>query len=71
MLSRFFIQRPIAASVISIVIVIAGAVAQTGLPVSKFPEITAIFCYNDLLAMGNPTRCRPGLLQVYLRPNSA
>lgn len=40
MLSRFFINRPIAASVISIVIVISGAVSQTGLPVSKFPEIT-------------------------------
>nr|NIL98246.1 MMPL family transporter [Planctomycetales bacterium]NIP86398.1 MMPL family transporter [Planctomycetales bacterium] len=40
MLSRFFINRPIFASVISIVIVIAGAVSQTALPVSKFPEIT-------------------------------
>jgi HAE1 family hydrophobic/amphiphilic exporter-1 len=40
MLSRFFINRPIFASVISIVILIAGAVSQTGLPVSKFPEIT-------------------------------
>jgi len=40
MLSRFFIHRPIFATVISIVIVIAGAVSQTSLPVSKFPEIT-------------------------------
>lgn len=40
MLSRFFIQRPIFASVISIVIMIAGVVSQAGLPVSKFPEMT-------------------------------
>lgn len=39
MISRFFIHRPIFASVISIVIMIAGAVAQRGLPVAKFPEI--------------------------------
>jgi HAE1 family hydrophobic/amphiphilic exporter-1 len=40
MISRFFIHRPIFATVISIVIVIAGAVAQVGLPIAKFPEIT-------------------------------
>ena len=40
MISRFFIHRPIFASVISIVILIAGVVSQSGLPVSKFPEIT-------------------------------
>jgi len=40
MLSRFFIYRPIFASVISIVIVIAGLVSQSALPISKFPEIT-------------------------------
>ncbi len=40
MISRFFIHRPIFASVISIVIMIAGAVAQRGLPIAKFPEIT-------------------------------
>lgn len=40
MFSRFFIHRPIFASVISILIVIAGAVSFFGLPVSKFPVIT-------------------------------
>ncbi len=40
MLSRFFIHRPIFASVISIVIVIAGLVSQSALPIAKFPEIT-------------------------------
>jgi len=40
MLSRFFIHRPIFASVISIVIVIAGLVSQASLPIAKFPEIS-------------------------------
>ena len=39
-MSRFFINRPIFAIVISIVIVIAGAVSLISLPISKFPEIT-------------------------------
>ena len=40
MFSRFFIERPIFSIVISIVIVIAGAVSQLGLPIAKFPDIT-------------------------------
>ncbi|MFO7712814.1 efflux RND transporter permease subunit [Desulfosarcina sp.] len=40
MFSRFFIQRPIFASVISIVIVIAGMVTLGNLPVAQYPEIT-------------------------------
>jgi len=39
-MSRFFIFRPIFATVISIVIVIAGIVSQSALPVAKFPEIS-------------------------------
>ena len=39
MLSRFFIHRPIFAAVISIVIVLAGLVSQSALPIAKFPEI--------------------------------
>ncbi len=39
MISRFFIERPIFATVISLVIVIAGLVSFGSLPVSKFPEI--------------------------------
>jgi hydrophobe/amphiphile efflux-1 (HAE1) family protein len=38
-MSKFFINRPIFASVISIVIVIAGIVSFTSLPVAKFPEV--------------------------------
>jgi hydrophobe/amphiphile efflux-1 (HAE1) family protein len=38
-MSHFFIDRPIFASVLSIVFVILGAVAFTRLPVAQFPEI--------------------------------
>lgn len=40
MFSKFFIQRPIFATVLSIVIVMAGAVTLGGLPVAQYPEIT-------------------------------
>jgi len=40
MLSRFFIDRPIFASVISVLIVIAGGVALFTLPIAEYPEIT-------------------------------
>ncbi|MEW6110941.1 MAG: efflux RND transporter permease subunit [Thermodesulfobacteriota bacterium] len=40
MLSRFFIHRPIFASVISILIVIAGAVSIFQLPISQYPDIS-------------------------------
>src|SRR5882757_1525257 len=39
-LSRFFIDRPIFAGVVSIVIVLAGALAIVVLPVSEYPEVT-------------------------------
>ena len=38
-MGNFFIRRPIVAMVISIVMVIVGTVALTGLPIAKFPEI--------------------------------
>ncbi|HZH52883.1 MAG TPA: efflux RND transporter permease subunit [Microvirga sp.] len=38
-MSRFFIDRPIFASVLSIVIVLAGLVAMRILPVAQYPEI--------------------------------
>ncbi len=40
MLSRFFINRPIFASVISILIVLAGGVCIFSLPIAQYPEIT-------------------------------
>ena len=39
MLSRYFIERPILASVISILIVFAGAISMFGLPIAQYPEI--------------------------------
>ncbi len=42
MISRIFINRPILASVLSIVVVIAGFVALSGLPINQYPEITPV-----------------------------
>ena len=39
-MSRFFIERPIFASVVSIIIVIAGLVTLVTLPIAQYPEIT-------------------------------
>src|SRR6266849_2736675 len=38
-MARFFINRPIVAIVISIVIVLSGLVAMSGLPVAQFPDL--------------------------------
>ena len=40
MISRFFIDRPIFATVLSIVITLAGTVAVFNLPVAQYPEVT-------------------------------
>ena len=40
MISRFFIDRPIFASVLSIVITLAGSIALFTLPITQYPEIT-------------------------------
>ncbi|MCE5268836.1 MAG: efflux RND transporter permease subunit, partial [Planctomycetaceae bacterium] len=40
MISRFFIDRPIFASVLSLVILLAGAVTFSGLPLAQYPNIT-------------------------------
>ena len=39
MVSLFFIQRPIFASVISILIVIVGLVALVSLPIARYPDL--------------------------------
>ena len=39
-MSRFFIERPVFAAVIAIVIVILGCVAAPMLPVAQYPNIT-------------------------------
>ncbi|MCH5329030.1 MAG: efflux RND transporter permease subunit, partial [Coprobacter sp.] len=40
MISKFFIDRPIFATVIAILMVLAGAVTLRTLPVAQFPDIT-------------------------------
>ena len=40
MISHFFIDRPIFASVLSIVLTIAGAVAVFTLPIAQYPEVS-------------------------------
>src|SRR3984885_4592187 len=40
MLARFFVDRPIFATVISVVITLAGLVAVFTLPVAQYPEVT-------------------------------
>ncbi|MCP6755932.1 efflux RND transporter permease subunit, partial [Klebsiella pneumoniae] len=40
MFSRFFIDRPIFAAVMSLVIALAGLVALPTLPVAQYPQIT-------------------------------
>src|SRR5436189_4758742 len=40
MFSHFFIERPIFASVMSIIITLAGAVAVINLPLAQYPQIT-------------------------------
>jgi HAE1 family hydrophobic/amphiphilic exporter-1 len=40
MLSRFFIERPIAANVIAIVTMLLGVVSLFGLPIEQYPQIT-------------------------------
>ena len=37
--SRFFIDRPIFAAVLSIVIFLAGGIAMFALPISEYPEV--------------------------------
>lgn len=39
MISKFFIDRPVFATVLSIIIVIAGLMSMRGLPVSQYPDI--------------------------------
>ena len=42
MFSRFFIERPIFAAVVAIIITLAGLIAMTQLPVAQYPTITPV-----------------------------
>src|SRR3569623_3720848 len=39
MISKFFIERPVLANVIAILLVVIGAVAVSGLPVAQYPDV--------------------------------
>src|SRR6266436_5895428 len=39
MFARFFVDRPVFATVLSLVIVIIGLVALQGLPIAQYPEV--------------------------------
>ena len=51
-MSRFFINRPIVAMVISIIMVIVGLVTLLGLPVAQFPKIVPPEIYIRRLTSG-------------------
>src|ERR1700694_4479558 len=40
MLARFFIDRPIFATVVSVVITLCGGIAMMALPIAQYPQIT-------------------------------
>ena len=42
MISDFFIDRPIFATVLAVVISIAGLVAMVNLPIAQYPQITPV-----------------------------
>jgi len=42
MLSRFFIERPVFAAVVALIICLAGLVSMTQLPVAQYPTITPV-----------------------------
>jgi len=42
MISQVFIKRPVLASVLSIIIVLAGLISLGGLPITQYPEITPV-----------------------------
>ena len=39
MISKFFIERPVLANVIAILMIVIGAVALYGLPVAQYPNV--------------------------------
>ena len=66
--SRFFIDRPIFASVMSIVITLAGLVAIPNLPVAQYPQITPP---SIIVSVQLPRRRRQGRRRVGRRAHRA
>ncbi len=42
MISHLFIRRPVLASVLSIIVILAGLISLVGLPITQYPEITPV-----------------------------
>src|SRR5262249_8093329 len=61
--SHFFIDRPIFASVLSLIILIVGGIAQTRLPLAEYPEIAP--------PTVNVTATYPGASAAALAPAAA
>ena len=38
-ISRFFVDRPVFAGVLSVLIVVAGLIGMRSLPISEYPEV--------------------------------
>src|SRR5213592_4644175 len=51
-MSKFFINRPIVAMVISIIMVIVGLVTLVGLPVAQFPKVVPPEIYISAVYVG-------------------
>ena len=49
-LSKFFIDRPIFAGVLSLLIFLGGLIAVRGLPISEYPEVVPMDVKAELAA---------------------
>ncbi|MBI1189684.1 MAG: multidrug efflux RND transporter permease subunit [Tepidisphaera sp.] len=56
MISKFFINRPVFAGVISIILVLLGAVAAGTLPIAQYPELAPPIVHVDALYPGANAR---------------
>jgi multidrug efflux pump len=59
MFSRFFIERPVFAAVISIIIVLAGLVAMRALPIEQYPTIIPVQVTVNTTYLGADSRRWP------------
>ena len=64
MFTRFFIDRPIFASVLSIVTTLAGGLALVNLPIAMFPQIApptvSVTCQYPGASAQRPCHHKPG-----------
>ena len=67
MIPRFFIDRPIFATVLSVFITLAGSLAVTVLPVAQYPPIAPPTIQIDC---NYPGAARSSCLRRLLRPSS-